>query len=143
MLLQGPPFLDILDKSIQTPSFHVSNNYIEKKILPDHSSGTSPIGGKVIKDLVTALNTKGAGGQPEKWSVGDDTVNLKELKHIHYFLSQTICPSWDTLLPRNLGEPNHRKLKADHWQSCIEFDVPVAVAKIWIHDTWESEGEGV
>ena len=66
-------------------------------------------------------------------------MNLKELKRIHHFLSQTTRLSWHTPPPRNLGESSHGKLKADQWRSCIEFDVPAAVAEIWIHDPQESE----
>jgi hypothetical protein len=65
-------------------------------------------------------------------------VNLKELKRIHHFLSQTTRPSWHTPPPRNLGEPSHGKLKADQLRSCIEFDVLAAMAEIWNHDGRES-----
>jgi hypothetical protein len=82
--------------------------------------------------------------QPKQWIVGDDGVNAKELKSIHKFLSETTRPSWHTPPPSNLGEASHGKLKADQWRSCIEFDVPAAMAEIWIHNGQTSEeGEGV
>jgi hypothetical protein len=65
-------------------------------------------------------------------------VNLKELKRIHHFLSQTTRPSWHTPPPRNLGEPSHGKLKADQSRSAMEFDIPAAVAEIWGRDVCES-----
>jgi hypothetical protein len=79
--------------------------------------------------------------QPTKWNVGDDAINLKELKRIHGFLSQTTRPSWHTPPPSNLGEASHGKLKADQWRSCMEFDVPAAMAEIWIHDSCSPEDE--
>jgi hypothetical protein len=81
--------------------------------------------------------------QPGEWVVGDDALNLKELKRMHGFLSQTTRPSWHTPPPSNLGEASHGKLKADQWQSCIEFDVPAAVAEIWTHDNRSEENERV
>ena len=98
-----------------------------------------PFGDEIVGDLVTTSNTKGVEGQPKEWDVEDDGVDLKELKHIHHFLSQTTRPAWRTPPPRNLGEYSHGKLQADQWRSCIEFDVPAAVAEIWIHDLQESE----
>jgi hypothetical protein len=71
-------------------------------------------------------------------------VNAKELKSIHKFSSETTCPSWHTPPPSNLDEASHGKLKADQWRSCIEVDVPAAMAEIWIHSGRPSEeGEGV
>ncbi|KIM80256.1 hypothetical protein PILCRDRAFT_89799 [Piloderma croceum F 1598] len=63
--------------------------------------------------------------------LGDDAKHSKELKHIQSFISQTKRPSWHTAPPSNLGEAKHGKLTADQWRSCIEFDVPAAMAQIW------------
>jgi hypothetical protein len=56
-------------------------------------------------------------------------------------MSQTIRPSWHTLPPSNLGEAKHGKLKADQWQSSIEFDVPTAIAQIWVLDRQGNKDE--
>jgi len=56
-------------------------------------------------------------------------------------MSQTIHPSWHTLPPSNLGEAKHGKLKADQWRSCMEFDMPAAVAQIWVHGSRSSEDD--
>jgi hypothetical protein len=68
------------------------------------------------------------------WAVGDDAINSKELKRIHTFLAQTTRPTWHTPPPKNLGEKSHRKLKADQLRSSMEFDVPAAMAQIWVID---------
>jgi hypothetical protein len=80
-----------------------------------------PIRFEYVDDL-TAKSTSSE-PRPKEWNVGDDGVNVKELKWIHIFLSQTTRPSWHTPPPKNLGEKSHRKMKADQWRSSIEFDV--------------------
>jgi len=87
-----------------------------------------------MEDLITESHKKANEKQPKQWVVGDDAINSKELKRLHTFLSQTTRPSWHTPPPSNLGEAKHGKLKADQWRSCIEFDVPVAMAQIWVFD---------
>ena len=67
--------------------------------------------------------------------VGDDIITDKELSHLHKFLSQTTRPSWHAAPPSNLGEKKHGKLKADQLRSCIEFDIPTAIAQLWAEDT--------
>jgi hypothetical protein len=92
------------------------------------------VGNEYVEDITSSLTMRG----PREWVVGDDGVNLTELKRIHKFLSETTRPSWHTLPPSNLGEASHGKLKADQLRSCIEFDVPAAIAQIWDHDSQES-----
>jgi hypothetical protein len=53
----------------------------------------------------------------------------------------TIRPSWHTPLLSNLGKAKHGKLKADQWRSCIEFDVPTAMAQIWVLDRQGNKDE--
>lgn len=33
--------------------------------------------------------------------------------------------------PKNLGDAEHGKLKAEQWRSAIEFDLPVTLVKLW------------
>lgn len=73
--------------------------------------------------------------------MGDDGVNAKELKYIHKLLSETTRPSWHTPPPSNLGEASHGQLKADQLRSSMEFDVPAAIAQIWVHDR-QTSGDG-
>lgn len=67
-------------------------------------------------------------------TVGDDVITDKERGRLHKFLSQTIRPTWHAAPPRNLGEKRHSKLKADQLRSCIEFDIPTAIAQLWASD---------
>ncbi|KIM80258.1 hypothetical protein PILCRDRAFT_52868, partial [Piloderma croceum F 1598] len=90
-----------------------------------------PIGDEYIEDLIAASHKQANERQPNQWAVGDDVIHSKELKHIQSFISQTTRPSWHMAPPNNLGEAKHGKLKADQWRSCIEFDVPAAMAQIW------------
>lgn len=63
--------------------------------------------------------------------VGDNAVTKKEMKQLRTYLNSTTRPSWHSSLPNNLGQKAHGKLKADQWRSAIEFDIPVAIAKLW------------
>ncbi|KAH7904023.1 hypothetical protein BJ138DRAFT_1019721 [Hygrophoropsis aurantiaca] len=58
-------------------------------------------------------------------------VTKSELEQIRASLVSVIRPTWHCGPPLNLGEPAHGKLKADQWQSCIEFDLPVALVRTW------------
>jgi hypothetical protein len=93
-----------------------------------------PVENEYIDDLVAASQKLANERTPKRWTVGDDSVNSEELKRLQSFISQTTRPSWHTSPPRNLGEAKHGKLKADQWRSCIEFDVPTAMAQIWDFD---------
>ena len=68
----------------------------------------------------------------DTFCVGDDALHLKELERLHKFLTQINCPSWHTPPPQNPGEASHGKLKADQWQSAIEFDIPTAIAHVCV-----------
>ena len=103
------------------------------------SDALLPIDNEYIEDLIVASQKKAKERHPKQPVVGDDALNLKELKRLQTFISQTTRPSWLTPPPSNLGEAKHGKLKADQWRSCIEFDVPTAMAQIWILDRQEHE----
>ena len=76
-----------------------------------------------------------------QWNVGDDTVNKRELKSIHIYLSKMVRLTWHTPPPSNLGEASHSKLKADQWWSAIEFNILAAIAQVWQSDERDMESE--
>lgn len=93
------------------------------------------VGDEYFESSTTGLTpTRDLPEPPEKkvWTVGDDAVSKEELARIHTFLAQTTRPSWHASPPLNLGEPKHGKLKADVWRSAIEFDIPAAIAQLWM-----------
>ena len=86
------------------------------------------IGDGYVKDIIQQLNSRSA------FCVGDDTLQPKELTRLQKSLTQIKHPLWHTPIPQNLGEAIHGKLKADQWQSAIEFDVTTAITYVWSHD---------
>jgi hypothetical protein len=65
-------------------------------------------------------------------NVGDDCLTKRELESIRAHIGSTNRPSWHRGPPLNFREAAHGKLKADQWRSCIEFDLPVSLAQIWL-----------
>jgi hypothetical protein len=55
----------------------------------------------------------------------------KEISQIQSDIQHTTRPSWQASLPVNFGNASHGKLKADQWRTCIEFDLPISLARIW------------
>ena len=62
---------------------------------------------------------------------GNPMFGTKELKEIQQDIRDTIRPTWQTGPPANFGSPAHGKLKADQWRTCIEFDLPVSLVRMW------------
>ena len=58
-------------------------------------------------------------------------LNTNELKQIQQDILETICPTWQSSPLKNFGSPAHGKLKADQWRTCIEFDLPVSLMRMW------------
>ena len=58
-------------------------------------------------------------------------LNTNELKQIQQDILETIRPTWQSSPPKNFGSPAHGKLKADQWRTCIEFDLPVSLMRMW------------
>jgi hypothetical protein len=98
--------------------------------LADPTEVPLPIGNEYIGGLIATSRKQVNERQPKQRAVGDDAINSKELKRLQSFTPQTTSPSWRTPPPSNLGEAKHRKLKADQWRSCIEFDGPAVMAQI-------------
>ena len=62
---------------------------------------------------------------------GQPMLGTDELKRIQQDILETIRPTWQTSPPKNFGSPAHGKLKADQWRTCIEFDLPVSLVRMW------------
>jgi hypothetical protein len=69
------------------------------------------------------------------------SIGRKDLKKIQDFIKETVRPQWQRGPPPNLGEPGHGKLKADQWRTCMEFDIPVALAQVWFKE--DTDGDNV
>lgn len=72
-----------------------------------------------------------------KYSVGDDGVSREELDMLHAALRSTLRPTWQRGPPLNFGCAAHGKLKADQWQSGIEFDIPMFLSQCWCYSDAE------
>ena len=64
-----------------------------------------------------------------------DHLTKDELLIVRKYIAQSMCPSWHRAPPTNIGDPGAGKLKADQWRSCIEFDLVVAVARLYSPQT--------
>jgi len=58
-------------------------------------------------------------------------IGKKEVLEIQQDISATTRPRWQSGPPPLLGTAGAGKLKADQWRSCIEFDIPVSLVKLW------------
>jgi hypothetical protein len=73
--------------------------------------------------------------EAESDDVFKDKITKNELKILQSDIKNTRRPQYQVAPPANLGNPGHGKLKADQWRTCIEFDIPVSVAKLWSRET--------
>ena len=62
-------------------------------------------------------------------------LDAKELHQIQHDIVITKRPTWQSSPPADFGSPAHGKLKADQWRTCIEFDLPVSLVKLWQNDS--------
>jgi hypothetical protein len=58
-------------------------------------------------------------------------IGQKELRQIQADISATTRPRWQSGPPPKFGTKAAGKLKADQWRSCIEFDIPISLVKLW------------
>jgi hypothetical protein len=65
-------------------------------------------------------------------------LDTKDLLQIQKDIASTIRPTWRTSPPKNFGTPTHGKPKVDEWRACIEFDLPVSLVKLWLHEVEKS-----
>ncbi|KAG2049760.1 hypothetical protein BDR06DRAFT_1067718 [Suillus hirtellus] len=62
---------------------------------------------------------------------GSEVLSDNEINSIQERLGSVQRPSWNRGLPKNVGDAEHGKLKAEQWKSSIEFDLPVALMQLW------------
>ncbi|KAG2073508.1 hypothetical protein BDR04DRAFT_1010610 [Suillus decipiens] len=60
-----------------------------------------------------------------------ETLTDEEINGIQAELKGIKRPSWHWGSPKNLGDAEHGKLKAEQWRLAIEFDLPVTLIKLW------------
>jgi hypothetical protein len=63
--------------------------------------------------------------------IPNETLSNREIDEIQSHLGKITRPSWHQGAPQNLGNAEHRKLKAEKWRGSIEFDLPVVLWKLW------------
>ncbi|KAG1736388.1 uncharacterized protein EDB91DRAFT_1083356 [Suillus paluster] len=69
--------------------------------------------------------------QNDQKGVFTEALTDEEINTIQAELSGIKRPSWHRGPPKNLGDAEHGKLKAEQWRSAIEFDLPVTLVKLW------------
>ena len=69
-------------------------------------------------------------------------VGKKEKEQIQQDISNTTRPRWQSGPPTKLGTKGCGKLKADQWRTCMEFDIPVSLMKLW-SEAKPNEGNGI
>ena len=97
---------------------------IETRTRESHPTGTTSLEGNLAAMEVEL-------GDETYTSDGNPMLSTKDLKEIQDDIQNTIRPTWQTGPPANFGSPAHGKLKADQWRTCIEFDLPVSLVKLW------------
>ncbi|KAG2752860.1 hypothetical protein P692DRAFT_201693907, partial [Suillus brevipes Sb2] len=60
-----------------------------------------------------------------------EALTDKEINDIQEMIGRVRRPSWHRGPPKNLGDAEHGKLKAEQWKSSIEFDLPMALMHLW------------
>jgi hypothetical protein len=84
----------------------------------------------VTEELVTEYAVE-AKGQTDQKCLSAEALTDREINAIQAELSGIIRPSWHHGPPKNLGDAEHGKLKAEQWRTAIEFDLPVTLVKLW------------
>jgi hypothetical protein len=69
--------------------------------------------------------------EPSSTNSDIDLIGRKELHQIQVDISVTTRPRWQSGPPPKFGTKAAGKLKADQWRSCIEFDIPISLVKLW------------
>lgn len=84
----------------------------------------------VTEELVQEYAAK-VDEQNDQKGVSGEALTDEEIDAIQAELNGIKQPSWHRGPPKNLGDAEHGKLKAEQWQSAIEFDLPVTLMKLW------------
>lgn len=61
----------------------------------------------------------------------DGRLDRREMRQLRKDIAKTFRPTWQQPPPPNIGSKTHGKLKADQWRTCIEFDLPVSLVRLW------------
>lgn len=70
-------------------------------------------------------------GKNDQQGIFAEALTDEEINGIQAELKGIKRPSWHRGPPKNLGDAEHGKLKAEQWRSAIEFDLPVTLVKLW------------
>ncbi|KAG2048976.1 hypothetical protein BDR06DRAFT_975564 [Suillus hirtellus] len=81
---------------------------------------------ELVKECATEAEAKN-----DQNSVSAELLTDKEINSIQAELRGIQHPSWHRRPPKNLGDAEHGKLKAEQWWSAIEFDLLVMLVKLW------------
>lgn len=84
----------------------------------------------VTEELVQEYAAK-VDEQNDQKGVSGEALTDEEIDAIQAELNGIKRPSWHRGPPKNLGDAEHGKLKAEQWRSAIEFDLPVTLMKLW------------
>ena len=57
-----------------------------------------------------------------------DTFSLSQ---IHYYIANTVIPTWIDQPPSNISEKSHGKLKADQWLTLFTIFLPLILLELW------------
>lgn len=85
----------------------------------------------IMEELVKQCAAAQVEGKNNQKGISGEVLTDVEINQIQTELCSIERPSWHRRLPKNLGEAEHSKLKAEQWRSAIEFDLPVTLAKLW------------
>jgi hypothetical protein len=81
---------------------------------------------ELVKDYAADIEEKN-----DQKGVFAEALTDEEINRIQAELKGIKQPSWHWGPPENLGDAEHGKLKAEQWQSAIEFDLLVTLVKLW------------
>lgn len=131
MLARNPSATPI-DKPPTSTSHRIPNT---SSVAP--SLATEIIGAELVDELqmqapITTRSKASKTGVEDSFA---DHLTKAELETVRKYIAQTTRPSWHRGPPDNIGSPGAGKLKADQWRSCIEFDLVVAVARLYAPST--------
>lgn len=93
------------------------------------------VGAELVDELAMQTPILARASHTKVEDCHSDQITKAELQIIRKSISQTTRPSWHRGPPINIGAPGAGKLKADQWRSCIEFDLVVAVARLYSAET--------
>jgi hypothetical protein len=76
-------------------------------------------------------------------SVGKAMLVTEDLLQVQSIIAQIQRPPSQQPLPSNFGSPSHGKLKSSQWATGIEFDLTVALVKLWLSEKSNGDDMGI